>query len=242
MRIDTDFSKKDPPPPLPLPFFVFCQTLSHNTVLFLAQCMGEESAPGVVAYQGKSSSLVHHLAMKGLPCPEFENPCDHMMRLLQDQESLQLLLAANTTTHKQRQSSSHASHVTNASAIHQLEPGSQYPSTFIEDEDALEVGSLKEEEEEDDDDDAVLQLALLRGNFAVGYLRQFILLAQRFAVDHFRDPRKFLQGLLVRASIGAILGVVWYQQADGTQTSIFPIQVYIYRVCSYRWCVCVYVS
>jgi hypothetical protein len=184
--------------------------------------MGEESAPGVVAYQGKSSNLVHHLTMKGLPCPEFENPCDHMMRLLQDQESLLLLLAAN--------SSSHASRGANAPAIHQLEPGSQHPSTVIEDEDALEVGSLKE----DDDDDAVLQLALLRGNFAVGYLRQFILLAQRFAVDHFRDPRKFLQGLLVRASIGAILGVVWYQQADGTQTSIFPIQVYIYRVCSYR--------
>ena len=50
-------------------------------------------------------------------------------------------------------------------------------------------------------------------------------LTVRFGADYLRDPKKFLNGVLVRAGIGVVLGVVWLGQAGTTQASIFPVQV-----------------
>lgn len=49
---------------------------------------------GRIAYSGSPKNLVPHLDNAGLACPEFENPSDHSMRLLQDDESVRKLFEA----------------------------------------------------------------------------------------------------------------------------------------------------
>ena len=51
-------------------------------------------AQGRIAYSGSPKRLVNHLEAAGLACPEFENPADHSMRLLQDEEGLAKLFEA----------------------------------------------------------------------------------------------------------------------------------------------------
>jgi len=78
---------------------------------------------------------------------------------------------------------------------------------------------------------AALVAELERGSFPIGYGRQFLVLLQRFAMDYFRDPQKFVQGLCVRCGIGVVLGVVWWGQAGTTQDSIFPVQGALFACC-----------
>ena len=61
---------------------------------------------GRIAYSGPPMHLVAHLESAGLACPEFENPSDHSMRILQDDDGVRTLHQTNrsirlsTTNHQ----------------------------------------------------------------------------------------------------------------------------------------------
>mmetsp|Transcript_20402 Transcript_20402/g.26463 ORF Transcript_20402/g.26463 Transcript_20402/m.26463 type:complete len:645 (-) Transcript_20402:112-2046(-) len=54
--------------------------------------------------------------------------------------------------------------------------------------------------------------------------RQFTYLFLRAAQDTVRDKEKFLQGLIMKFAIGVLLGVVFFDQVDGSNDSVFTAQ------------------
>ncbi len=173
---------------------------SFDEVLFLGREEVGDAGCGRVAFVGSASALLAHLDALAVACPRFENPADHMMRLLQDQDQLRSLVRVHAE--RDLEAATNCGPKANRSA-------------------GLDGDAM----------DALLAAAVARGGFAVGYLQQFFILFQRFAVDYLRDPQKFLMGIAIRSLIGLILGVVWIGQAGDTQPSIFPVQGALFACC-----------
>jgi hypothetical protein len=58
----------------------------------------------------------------------------------------------------------------------------------------------------------------------VSRLQQFFILLQRSFEDGLKDRKKFVAGMLLKLTIGLIVGICWLDQAGDTQDSIFPTQ------------------
>ena len=184
-----------------------------DQIILLARVVTDDPrSPGRIAFMGTAQQLMAHMTAIGLSCPPHENPADHSMRLLQEQQALDKIFREGATA---------------ATAA----AGSLSEATTVE------VTNVRSEEHtgfESGAPDKHLDLmvaALGKGAFPIGYGQQFVILLQRFVVDYFRDPKKFAQGLIVRGGIGVVLGVVWYGQAGTTQDSIFPVTGALFACC-----------
>jgi len=67
-------------------------------------------------------------------------------------------------------------------------------------------------------------------SYATSHLWQFWVLFQRTFWDMAKDPEKYLQTLVVKITVGLLVGIVWIDQAGHTQHSIFPTQGVFFMV------------
>jgi len=69
-------------------------------------------------------------------------------------------------------------------------------------------------------------------DYPVSRFLQFLYLTRRALADHFKDPRKYLGSLLVKLTVGLMVGIIWLNKArKHTQPSIFTIQGVLFIVC-----------
>eukprot|EP00300_Choanocystis_sp_HF-7_P007105 c1508_g1_i1.p1 GENE.c1508_g1_i1~~c1508_g1_i1.p1 ORF type:complete len:433 (-),score=90.28 c1508_g1_i1:59-1357(-) len=68
--------------------------------------------------------------------------------------------------------------------------------------------------------------------YARGMLTQAWILTHRGLLDHFKDPKKYLASLVLKAAVGIIVGTAWSNQARHvTQDALFPTQGVCFMAC-----------
>jgi len=169
---------------------------------------------GFVMYQGATSHLPLYFSQIGYEPPNYENPCDFVMRLLQDTKLIPEFRDKWTEIYS----------TVNEMNLEDDEENKEEKSSSIGKEEHFNeelIEGIKYQDYEIVSSEALDQL-MEEKVYAIGRWDQFWVLLDRTFKDYFKDRSKFFGGLVLKLSVGILVGVSWYGQAGDTNSDIFP--------------------
>jgi len=169
---------------------------------------------GKVAYRGPISQVENFFTDLGFPTPPKENCADHFMRVLQEEDAGEKIVAEFSKVDSLRSTFSIS-----------VDEEPDHPTTCGDILCCFKKPDIVQ-------DLSLLQSAQRQALFLEqvdlypnSRFHQFVVLFKRASMDSFKDPNKFLRGLILKLLVGLLVGIVWWHAASPPRLQkIFPME------------------